>query len=84
MERAFVAHLQGTYIQPSKFTHEMYWRPLQIFYNHLDGLSERRWKVVLEGHGNSGDNDDATEGVCVDMISAYRANLYIPLSPQKV
>ena len=83
VERAFIAHLQGSYIQPPMFTHETYWRPLQIFYGHIDCLSERRWKLVLES-GRSGSNDD--DNLCADesMISAYRADLYIPLSPEKL
>ena len=54
----------------------------RIFYGHLDRLSERRWKIALESKGEnfSGSNEDRRADT--SMISAFRAELYIPESPQ--
>ena len=84
MERAFTAHLQGTFVQPPKFGHENYWQPIQDFSNHIDRLSENRWACVLDFKGGNGvEDDDEVEGGDRTMISAYRADFYIPSSPQK-
>jgi len=44
-------------------------------------VSERRWKLVLmiKSDESSDDNEEANES----MLSAYCADLYIPVSPQK-
>jgi len=85
VERAFTVHLQGTYIQPSAFMHETYWQPFQVFYNHLDSLSEWHWKLALElvsgGSNNKSDEDPPADKMMI--ISAYCMDLYIPLSPKK-
>jgi hypothetical protein len=48
-------------------------------------LSERRWKLALElasgGSNNKSDKDPPANEMM--MISAYRVDLYIPLSPKK-
>jgi hypothetical protein len=63
--------------------HEKYWRPLQVFYGHIDCLSERRWKLVLEFESSDGNNEDSSSHADESLISAYRADLYIPVSPEK-
>ena len=54
-----------------------------MFYSHLDRLSERRWKIALECEGENGLGRGNHEDRRADasMISAFRADLYIPESP---
>ena len=51
-----------------------------MFYGHLDRLSERRWRIALERRGEIGGGDE-DHRADASMISAFRADLYIPESP---
>jgi hypothetical protein len=64
--------------------HDKYWRALQIFCRHVDGLSERRWKIVIDSQGSGGINDDEDLRTDETVLSAYRADLYVPFTPQKM
>jgi len=74
VERAFTTHLSGGYIDSPLFifSHDNYWKPLQVFSGNL--VSERRWSCVLD--------EDTDEDLRTDqsMISAYRAEIYVPYS----
>jgi hypothetical protein len=52
-----------------------------VFLGHIDRVSERRWGLILMTEEDAADE----RGMFVDSsaISAYRDDLYIPLSPQK-
>lgn len=81
VERGFTAFAKGTYSKPKQFAHENVWHPLQIFLGHVDSISERRWRLILESRNDDLDIDSEADE---SMISACRGELYIPLSPQKV
>jgi hypothetical protein len=50
---------------------------------HVDKVSERRWKLILEGlHSNVEDENDFGNGD-LSIISEYRANIFVPSSPIK-
>jgi hypothetical protein len=86
---------------PSKFAHKKLWQTIQVFYGHIDCLSERRcklaleactgslhwkllhWKLALEFNRDKCNNEEDISRADASMISAYRADLYIPESPQK-
>lgn len=82
MERAFTAYVTGTYQQPPQFGHNEYWRPLQIFYGHVDRISENHWHCVLALGGNRNKSDEDLDAN-KSMISAYRGDFYVPSSPLK-
>ena len=65
----------GSYVEPPLFTHKHYWQPLQVFLSHVDRVSERCWRVILE-HGSDADAD---KDLYIDqsMLSACREDLYI-------
>jgi hypothetical protein len=65
------------------FAHEELWQMIQVFYGHIDRLSEQRRKLVLEFNRDKCDNEEDISRADASMISAYRADLYIPESPQK-
>lgn len=49
---------------------------------HVDKVSERRWKLILDGLRNVEDeNDFGNEDLSI--ISEYRANIFVPSSPIK-
>ncbi|KAI0298193.1 hypothetical protein BC826DRAFT_907194 [Russula brevipes] len=81
VERAFAAFASGSYVEPPLFAHKNYWRPMLVFISHIDRVSERRWGLILTPEEDAADERD----IFVDpsAISAYRDDLYIPLSPQK-
>ena len=81
-ERAFVAFGHGTFVQPSQFSHECSWQAMKTFFGHVDRLSERRWGLILDVKSDVEESDEDV-GVDQSMISAYRADLYIPSSPLK-
>jgi len=81
VERAFAAFLSGTYVEPPLFAHKRYWRPIWVFLSHVERISERRWGLILGADDDM--NDDVQVHMDASMISAYREELYIPLSPQK-
>jgi hypothetical protein len=81
VERGFTAFAKGTYVKPKPFAHEYVWHPLQIFLGHVDRISERRWRLILDSRKNDSEEDIQADE---SMISAFRGELYIPLSPQKV
>jgi len=79
--------MRGIYVEPPLFAHKHYWRPLQVFLSHVDRVSERRWRPILENDSlHENEANAADKGLYIDqsMISACREDLYIPFSPQKV
>jgi hypothetical protein len=77
--------MNGRFDPPRKFTHEEHWQTIQVFYSHLDRLSERRWKLALQCNVENDSNGEALPNRAdASMISAFRANLYIPESPQSL
>ncbi|KAF8225972.1 hypothetical protein L208DRAFT_1304310, partial [Tricholoma matsutake] len=83
VEQAFAAFLSGTYIEPQLFAHKHYWHAIRVFLGHVECISERHWGLVLASQ--NGADDDMGDDLHTDasMISAYREDFYIPLSPQK-
>jgi hypothetical protein len=75
--------MHGRFNPPGKFTHEELWQMIQVFYGHIDRLSERHWKLALEFNRDKCDNEEDISRADTSMISAYCADLYIPESPQK-
>ncbi|KAF9480700.1 hypothetical protein BDN70DRAFT_877270, partial [Pholiota conissans] len=47
VERAFSAHISGSYKAPPQFTHDNYWQALKVFFGHISSVSERRWYRIL-------------------------------------
>ena len=74
--------MNGRFDPPRKFTHEEHWQMIQVFYGHIDRLSERRWKLALQCVENRYDGNNEALHADESMISAFRADLYIPESPQ--
>jgi hypothetical protein len=72
--------MNGRFDPSQKFTHDEHWQTIQIFYGHVDHLSERRWKLALQCNAEN-DGNEALRCVDASMISAFRADLYIPKSP---
>ena len=56
---------------------------MKTFFGHVDRLSERRWGLILDVKSDVEESDEDV-GVDQSMISAYRADLYIPSSPLKI
>lgn len=74
--------MNGTFDPPRKFAHERHWQTIQVFYNHIDRLSERRWNLALQCVESRYDGNDEALRADASMISAFRADLYIPESPK--
>ena len=55
---------------------------MKTFFGHVDHLSERCWGLILDVKSDVEESDEDV-GVDQSMISAYRADLYIPSSPLK-
>ncbi|KAF8800254.1 hypothetical protein BYT27DRAFT_7175602 [Phlegmacium glaucopus] len=84
VERAFTAYLAtGSFISPPDFTHDRYWRELDVYIRQIATLRERNWSEILhmalEENTTRKDNKIAN----VSTISAFWENLYIPSSPDK-
>ncbi|KAF8809616.1 hypothetical protein BYT27DRAFT_6512225 [Phlegmacium glaucopus] len=84
VERAFTVYLAtGSFISPPDFTHDRYWRELDVYIRQIATLRERNWSKILhmalEENTTRKDNKIAN----VSTISAFRENLYIPSSPDK-
>lgn len=75
--------MNGRFDPPAKFTHEEHWQTIRVFYGHIDRLSERRWGLALNPKTEGRDSDEDLCRADASMISAFRADLYIPESPQK-
>jgi hypothetical protein len=73
------AHLSGEFVAPPHFTHENYWQPLDIFLSKVDSLSERQWARIMAGPEEAAENVQADRS----MLSAFRADIYVPASPTK-
>ena len=89
VERGFSAHISGTYTSPPHFNYDYCWKPLRDFFKNIDKIKEDRWAMVLQVRSNNeGEQGDvASDGDSVhanqSMISAYRAEMYVPSSPIK-
>ena len=59
-----------------------YARELMTFMGHVDKVSKRRWKLILDGlHHVEDGNDIGNEDLSI--ISEYCANIFVPSSPIK-
>ena len=74
-----MAFMTGSYVEPPLFAHKHYWRLLQVFLSHVDCVSERRWRVILEHSSDA--NADKDLYIDQSMLSACREDLYILQSP---
>lgn len=89
VERGFSAHISGTYMSPPRFNYDYCWKPLEDFFKNVDKIKVDRWAMLLQVRSNNeseqddvasdGDSDHANQL----MISAYRAEMYVPSSPIK-
>jgi hypothetical protein len=87
VERAFKAHLSGRFESPPQFSHENYWKALQVFFGKVDAVSERRWNHILARALANVDAEGQLEECDVQadqsMVSLYRDEIYVPSSPEK-
>ncbi|KAF8903657.1 hypothetical protein CPB84DRAFT_1746062 [Gymnopilus junonius] len=85
VERAFIAHMRGTYVEPGQFNHDNCWNPMAVFFGHIDKVSEDEWRSILQfngvGRGEDAESDVDNDALRADqsMISAFRAGLYCGL-----
>ncbi|KAF9548972.1 hypothetical protein CPC08DRAFT_755311 [Agrocybe pediades] len=82
VERAFTSYISGAFIQPENFSHENYWEPLKVFRGKVDLVSERAWREILAfGCEDTAAGENGVDHNIQSMISAYRADIDVPLSP---
>ena len=88
VERGFSAHKTGAFVIPPLFNQSNCWKPLGDFFANINKVKEDRWVSILlsirKPDGDEMDSDDNAQArVNESMISAFRADMYIPSSPLK-
>ena len=85
VERGFFAHKNGAFVAPPPFNHKNCWKPLGDFFANVNKVKEERWASILCTQGPDEDEMDGDSDTRANesMISAFRADMYIPSSPLK-
>jgi len=85
VERGFFAHKNGAFVAPPPFNHKNCWKPLGDFFANVNKVKEERWVSILCTQGPDEDETDSDSDTQANksMISAFRADMYIPSSPLK-
>ena len=73
----------GCFVQPPDFTHDRYWRELGVYIGKVGKVTPRGWTEILNAVGSDDEKLKVPEHVGISTISAYRENLYIPITPVK-
>jgi len=87
VERGFSAHRNGAFVAPPPFNQGNCWKPLGDFIGNINKVKEERWASILRIQGPDEDKTDVDSDTLGDtranesMISAFRADMYIPSSP---
>ncbi|PPQ83817.1 hypothetical protein CVT25_001031 [Psilocybe cyanescens] len=81
VERAFVAHVKGTYVDPRQFNYDNTWKAMVDFFGSIDKVKEEQWKSILLFSGvdqETGSKQDDNV-LCADQstISTFCAGIYI-------
>ena len=79
--------MTGAFVMPPLFNQSNCWKPLGVFFANINKVKEDRWASILHIRGSDGDEMDGYNNtqaqVNESMISAFRADMYIPSSPLK-
>ena len=79
--------MTGAFVAPPLFNQRNCWKPLGDFFANINKVKEERWASILHIRGPDGDemesDNDTQARVNESMISAFRADMYIPSSPLK-
>ncbi len=83
VKRGITAHLSGFFVKPPLFDHNHCWRPLEDFFRNLNRVKPEHWVTLLQFFDpnviDAAEDDQGDRS----MISAYRADMFIPSSPIK-
>jgi hypothetical protein len=84
IERAFTAYLAtGAFVAPPDFSHENYWRELEVYIRQIERLGSTSWTEILQTARGTEENKKTHPVATSSTISNFRQNLYIPSSPEK-
>ena len=64
---------------PKVFNHQNIWSSMNDYYGILDGVGQSHWARAL----NFDDHDNTESHADESLLSAYRANFFVPSSPMK-
>jgi len=55
--------IKGSYIEPSNFAYNTYWKALHDFLGHTDHVSKRQWGLILEFEKEAAHDEDDDYGM---------------------
>ena len=73
----FRAHITGAFKAPSEFTELATRKPMRDFFKNLARLRESHWEQAMQFTDGFGDGESQIDE---SMVSAYRADIYLPSS----